>query len=97
MCFLKEYGLTYQRLSQTEHTDPYSVHEYLSGAEGEKVTVKLGASEDFIPTVMTDSIRYLLNVRKICSAELGLEWNMDEDMKRLGALQDLHEVDIELQ
>jgi len=47
--------------------------------------------------VMTDSIRYLLNVRKICSEELGLEWNMDEDMKRLGALQDLHEVDIELQ
>jgi hypothetical protein len=70
MCFLREYALTYQRLSQTEHTDPYSVHEYLSGAEGEGVTVKLGASEDYIPTVMADSIRYLLNVRQICSEEL---------------------------
>ncbi len=76
---LDEYYLTYRRLSQTEHTDPESVREYLE-RNGDKILVRgdVGPSTKYVLVVMMDTIRYFLNVKRDAAPSLGFEKSQDE-------------------
>ena len=76
---LSDYHLTYRRLSQTEHTDPESVREYLRDDNGEALMHGyVGPSTEYAPLVMIDSIRYFLNVKRDAAPLLGFEESQDE-------------------
>ena len=76
---LSDYHLTYKRLSQTEHTDPESVREYLKGDDGgELMHGDVGPSTEYAPLVLIDSIRYFLNVKHDAAPLLGFEENQEE-------------------
>ena len=84
---LRDYHLTYKRLSQTEHTDPESVREYLKDDDGGTLMHgDVGPSTEYAPLVMIDSIRYFLNVKRTAAPFLGFE-KSQEDLKELGQLQ----------
>ena len=76
---LRDYHLTYKRLSQTEHTDPESVREYLKDDDGEVLMHgDVGPSTEYAPLVMIDSIRYFLNVKHDAAPLLGFEESQEE-------------------
>lgn len=76
---LSDYHLTYRRLSQTEHTDPRSVREYLKYDDGEALMHgDVGPSTEYAPLVMIDSIRYFLNVKRDAAPLLGFEESQEE-------------------
>lgn len=79
VCLLREYHITYARLSQTEHTDPASVMEYLEDQEREnRMRAVVGPTTDYALLVMIDSIRYFLNVKRDAARPLGLVENPEE-------------------
>ena len=74
-----DYHITYRRLSQTEHTDPESVREYLKeGERREIVHGDVGPSTEYAPLVMWDSIRYFLNIKRDAAPILGFEEDPEE-------------------
>ena len=84
---LSDYHNTYERLSQTEHTDPRSVREYLKDDDGGSLTHgDVGPSTEYAPLVMIDSIRYFLNVKRDAAPLLGFEESQEEleEIERLG-------------
>ena len=84
---LRDYHLTYKRLSQTEHTDPESVREYLKDDDGGALMHgDVGPSTEYAPLVMIDSIRYFLNVKRDAAPLLGFEESQEElaELGRLG-------------
>ena len=84
---LRDYHLTYKRLSQTEHTDPESVREYLKDDDGGALMHgDVGPSTEYAPLVMIDSIRYFLNVKRDAAPLLGFEENQEE-LEEFGRLQ----------
>ena len=84
---LSDYHLTYKRLSQTEHTDPASVQEYLKDDNGGALMHgDVGPSTAYAPLVMIDSIRYFLNVKRDAVPLLGFE-ESQEELKELRQLQ----------
>ena len=84
---LNDYHITYRRLSQTEHTDPESVREYLKNDDGEALMHgDVGPSTEYVPLVMTDSIRYFLSVKRDAAPLLGFE-ESQEELAELGRLQ----------
>ena len=83
---LSDYHNTYERLSQTEHTDPRSVREYLKDDDGEALTHgDVGPSTEYAPLVMIDSIRYFLNVKRDAAPLLGFE-ESQEELEKFGRL-----------
>ena len=83
---LSDYHLTYRRLSQTEHTDPASVPEYLKDEDGGALMHgDVGPSTEYSPLVMVDSIRYFLNVKRDAAPLLGFE-ESQEELEELGRL-----------
>ena len=83
---LDEYYLTYRRLSQTEHTDPESVGEYLKkNGDNTRVRGDVGPSTKYVLVVMMDTIRYFLNVKRDAAPFLEFEEGNDElaEFKRL--------------
>ena len=84
---LSDYHNTYKRLSQTEHTDPRSVREYLKYDEGEAlIHGDVGPSTEYAPLVMIESIRYFLNVKRDAPPLLGFD-ESQEELKELRQLQ----------
>lgn len=84
---LSDYHLTYRRLSQTEHTDPTSVREYLKDDDDGALTHgDVGPSTEYAPLVMIESIRYFLNVKRDAAPLLGFEENQEE-ITKLGKFQ----------
>lgn len=84
---LSDYHNTYKRLSQTEHTDPRSVREYLKYGDSEAlIHGDVGPSTEYAPLVMIDSIRYFLNVKRDAAPLLGFEESQEEleEFDRLG-------------
>ena len=84
---LSDYHNTYERLSQTEHTDPESVLEYLKDDDGKTLTHgDVGPSTKYALLVMFDSIRYFLNVKRDAAPLLGFEESQEEleEFDRLG-------------
>lgn len=76
---LSDYHLTYRRLSQTEHTDPVSVWEYLKDDDGGALMHgDMGPSTKYAPLVMIDSVRYFLNVKRDVAPLLGFEESQEE-------------------
>ena len=76
---LSDYHNTYKRLSQTEHTDPRSVREYLKYDDSEAlIHGGVGPSTEYAPLVMIDSIRYFLNVKRAAAPLLGFEESQEE-------------------
>ena len=76
---LSDYHLTYRRLSQTEHTDPASVREYLKDDDGGALMHgDVGLSTEYAPLVMIDSVRYFLNVKRDAAPLLGFEESQEE-------------------
>ena len=87
---LSDYHLTYRRLSQTEHTDPRSVQEYLKYDDGEALMHgDVGPSTEYAPLVMIDSIRYFLNVKCDATPLLGFEESRGE-LKEFAKLLEKH-------
>ena len=84
---LSDYHNTYKRLSQTEHTDPRSVREYLKYDDsGPLIHGDVGPSTEYAPLVMIESIRYFLNVKRDAASLLGFK-ESQEDLKELRQLQ----------
>ena len=76
---LSDYHNTYKRLSQTEHTDPESVREYLKEDNGGALMHgDVGPSTEYAPLVIIDSIRYFLNVKRDAAPLLGFEESQEE-------------------
>ena len=75
---LEDYHLTYSRLSQTEHTDPESVTEYLKDEGDALMYGDVGPSTKYAPVVMIDSIRYFLNVKRDAASLLGFKESQEE-------------------
>ena len=83
---LSEYHITYARLSQTEHTDPERVTEYVEDHDSQSsLTSIVGPSDEYALLVMSDSIRYFLNVTIDAAQFLALKQKDEEWTK--------HEVD----
>ncbi len=83
---LREYHITYARLSQTDHTDPASVMEYLEDRESENLmTAVVGPTTEYSLLVMIDSIRYFLNIKRDAARFLRIE----ESPEELGRFEDL--------
>ena len=82
---LEDYHLTYSRLSQTEHTDPESVTEYLKDEGDALMYGDVGPSTKYAPVVMIDSIRYFLNVKRDAASLLGFK-ESQEELTELGRL-----------
>lgn len=81
-----DYYLTYRRLSQTEHTDPESVREYLSDVDDDDAMQgDVGPSSQYAPLVMADSIRYFLNVKRDAAPLLDFAEGRSE-LEELGRL-----------
>ena len=79
---LSEYHITYARLSQTEHTDPERVREYLEDHDSEfLMTAMVGPSDEYALVVMSDSIRYFLNVKRDAAGFLKLNQKEAERVK----------------
>ncbi len=84
---LSDYHITYKRLSQTEHTDPESVREYLKVDDGGALMHgDVGPSTEYAPLVLIDSIRYFLSVKRDAAPFLGFEENQEE-ITKLGKFQ----------
>lgn len=81
-----DYRLTYARLSQTEHTDPESVREYLPEPTGDRVKAVVGPDETHTPVVLIDAIRYFLNIKRDAASILDFKIS-DEEEKSLGVMQ----------
>ena len=83
---LSEYHITYARLSQTEHTDPQRVREYVEAQPSESLmTAMVGPCDAYALVVMMDSIRYFLNVKRDAARFLELNQRETERLK--------HEID----
>ena len=62
---LRDYHITYARLSQIEHTDPERVRDYLENHDSESLmSAMVGPSDESAFVVVSDSIRYFLNVKR---------------------------------
>ena len=85
-----EYHITYARLSQTEHTDPESISEYLDERDDGSLVPVVGPSERFLPVVMIDSMKYYLNIRRDAAGVLGFQWT-DHDEVTWRSLFDRYE------
>ncbi len=83
---LSDYHITYKRLSQTEHTDPESVREYLKDDDSKALMHgDVGPSTEYAPLVMIDSIRYFLNVKRDAAPLLGFD-ESQEELAELGRI-----------
>ena len=82
---LSDYHNTYKRLSQTEHTDPESVREYLKEDNGGALMHgDVGPSTEYAPLVIIDNIRYFLNVKRDAAPLLGFEESQEELTEDMG-------------